>query len=222
MQKRGLLVAIEGNEGSGKSTQARRLANAIERDGHHVTLVHEPGSTPLGDHLRAYLKEKHPIVPTAELLLFAAARAQLVETVIAPALAQGTHVVADRFLGSSVAYQGYGRRLDLHMINQVNAAATSGLTPDITIWLDIDPAHGIARADADARSPERRPAARRFEDMPLDFHLRVAQGYYDQSTDPTWHRLDAHRGQEAIAQDALDIFRQAAARQATAPHTNHK
>lgn len=213
MKKRGLLVAIEGNEGSGKSTQARRLAEAIEGDGHPVALVHEPGSTPLGDHLRAYLKEKHPIVPTAELLLFAAARAQLVETVIAPALAEGTHVVADRFLGSSVAYQGYGRQLDLHMVGRINAAATSGLTPDITLWLDIDPAYGIARADADARSPERRPAARRFEDMPLDFHLRVAQGYHAQAEDPTWRRLDAHRGQAAIAQEALEIFRQAVAGQ---------
>lgn len=202
-------MAIEGNEGSGKSTQARRLTDAIEAEGHRVTLVHEPGSTPLGDHLRTYLKEKHPIVPTAELLLFAAARAQLVEAVIAPALAEGRHVVADRFLGSSVAYQGYGRQLDLTTVAQVNAAATSSLTPDVTIWLDIDPAYGIARAYADAQSLERRPAARRFEDMPLDFHLRVAQGYYDQSADPTWHRLDAHRSQQAIALDALAIFREA-------------
>ena len=212
MRKRGLLVAIEGNEGSGKSTQALQLAEAVEAEGHQVTLVHEPGSTQLGDHLRIYLKEKHPIVPTAELLLFAAARAQLVESVIAPALAEGRHVVADRFLGSSIAYQGYGRKLDLATVAQVNAAATSGLTPDVTIWLDIDPAYGIARADADANSQERRPAARRFEDMPLDFHLRVAQGYYDQSTDPTWHRLDAHRSQLAIAQDALAIFRAALAK----------
>lgn len=214
MRKRGLLVAIEGNEGSGKSTQARLLTQAIAAEGHQVTLVHEPGSTPLGDHLRTYLKEKHPIVPTAELLLFAAARAQLVETVIGPALAQGTHVVADRFLGSTVAYQGYGRQLNLDAVAQVNAAATSGLTPDLTIWLDIDPAHGIARADADAQSQERRPAARRFEDMPMDFHLRVAQGYYDQSADPNWHRLDAHRGQSAIMQEALGIFRAALAQAA--------
>ena len=212
MPPKGLLIAFEGNEGSGKSTQARRLQNTLTDRRHQSILIHEPGSTPLGDHLRTYLKEKHPITPMAELLLFAAARAQLVTTVIRPSLDAGTHVLADRFLASSVAYQGHGRQLDLTTVDQINAAATAGLVPDITFWLDIDPAAGIARADAEMMIHERRPAARRFEDMPLDFHERVSEGYQQQSTDPTWHRIDALLPELAIAADIADTFLAAASK----------
>ena len=210
MPKQGLLIAFEGNEGSGKSTQARRLQHYITARGHHSILIHEPGSTPLGDHLRSYLKEKHPITPTAELLLFAAARAQLVETLIRPSLANETHVIADRFLASSVAYQGHGHQLNLATVDQINAAATGGLTPDITFWLDIDPAAGIARADAETAIHERRPAARRFEDMPLDFHKRVARGYHQQASDLTWTRVDALLPEREIADQIAHSFLAAA------------
>ena len=206
MPAQGLLIAFEGNEGSGKSTQARRLHDYITARGHHSILIHEPGSTPLGDHLRTYLKEKHPITPMAELLLFAAARAQLVATVIRPSLDAGTHVLADRFLASSVAYQGHGHQLHLATVDQINAAATGGLTPDITFWLDIDPAAGIARADAETTTHERRPAARRFEDMPLDFHKRVAEGYRKQASDPSWTRVDALLPEREIANHIAESF----------------
>ena len=206
MPTKGLLIALEGNEGSGKSTQATLLQRAIQDLGHTSIVIHEPGSTPLGDHLRTYLKEKHPIVPMAELLLFAAARAQLVQTVIEPAMAAGTHVIADRFLASSIAYQGHGRQIDLTTVDQVNAAATAGLRPDATIWLDIPPPTGIARADEDTLTNVRSVAARRFEDMPIQFHIRVSQGYTSLAKDPTWHRIDANLPLNDIADQATRVF----------------
>ena len=207
MSRKGIFIAIEGNEGSGKSTMATRLLEKILQAGHRAIAIHEPGSTPLGDHLRTYLKEKHPIDPTAELLLFAAARAQLTNTVILPALNGGTHVIADRYKASTVAYQGFGRQLDLHTVDDVNAAATGGLDPDLTLWLDIPPGTGIDRANADAFSLkyERRAAARRFEDMSLEFHQRVARGYRHQADNPGWSRLDATLPLDLLTETAYRI-----------------
>lgn len=207
MSPRGVFIAIEGNEGSGKSTLTGRLLEKILQAGHRAIAIHEPGSTPLGDHLRTYLKEKHPIDPTAELLLFAAARAQLTNTVILPALNDGTHVIADRYKASTVAYQGFGRQLALHTVHDVNDAATGGLDPDLTLWLDLPPETGIARANAETSSLtyERRATARRFEDMPLEFHQRVAQGYRHQSDNPGWRRLDATLPPDVLTETAYRI-----------------
>ena len=128
--RKGLLITLEGGDGAGKSTQARRLRNRLARAGHSVLLVVDPGGTALGQRLRRLLKFfRHEITPQAELLLFLASRAQLTQEVILPALAQGAIVVCDRYADSTVAYQGYGRGLDLESIHRLNARATQELRP---------------------------------------------------------------------------------------------
>ena len=136
----GLFVTLEGCEGSGKSSQARRLRGSLNGLGIPVTVVREPGGTALGDKLRRILKfSSIPLTPEAELLLFNASRAELVRQVIVPALKNGHVVICDRFTDSTVAYQGYGRGLSLDIVRSVNTAAAGDLKPDITILLDISP-----------------------------------------------------------------------------------
>ena len=211
MTEQGFLIAFEGGEGSGKTTQAQLLLDSLNRNAPQAILIHEPGSTPLGNHLRAYLKENHPIHPLAELLLFAAARAQLTHTVITPALKAGTHVIADRFKASTIAYQGYARQLPLSTVQYINDTATSLLDPDLTLWLDIPPQDGMRRADQDSHTLayERRPTARRFENMPLGFHQLVHQGYAEQSSHPGWHRLDATLPKHELADQIYILFNDA-------------
>ena len=166
----GLLISFEGGDGAGKSTQARRLRNRLARAGHPVRLLAEPGGTVLGQRLRRLLKfSRHEITPQAELLLFLASRAQLTQEVILPALAQGAIVLCDRYADSTVAYQGYGRGLDLEGIHRLNAGATQGLRPRLTALLDVPPEEALQR---------RAPAARdRMERDAAGFHARVQQGY---------------------------------------------
>ena len=185
----GLFVAFEGCEGSGKSTQAERLYQRLLQLGEKAIVVHEPGSTQLGTYLRQYLKSKLPLTKEAELLLFEAARAQLVADELGPRLGEGYIVIADRFAASSVAYQGYGRRIDIEAVQRLNDFATAGLTPGLTILLDVGPSEGLRRVG----EPQLRMALdptegaevgrqdieghRRFEDEPLNFHTRVRDGY---------------------------------------------
>ena len=188
----GVFIAFEGGEGAGKSTQARRLQNALAAAGHRPLLLHEPGSTALGDYLRAYLVDGRALSSPAELLLFAAARAELVSRVIAPQLAAGGIVIADRFAGSTVAYQGYGRGLNLAQIAWLNDFATAGRYPDLTILLDIDPAIGMERVRS--RQPELGIASgatpNRFEDETLAFHRAIRRGFRQQAADsPAGWRL---------------------------------
>lgn len=168
----GLLVTFEGGEGAGKSTQARRLVDALASRGHGAVLVREPGGTPTGESVRSLLLdvERGPRVDRAELLLYLAARAELVDTVIRPALARGEIVVCDRFVDASVAYQGGGRRLGDTQVAALNDFATDGLVPDVTFLLDIDPAEGLARVAGRGR-PDR------IEREPLAFHARVRDAY---------------------------------------------
>ena len=135
-----VFIALEGGEGAGKSTQAQLLVTRLQREGRHATLVHEPGTTPLGQHLREYLKSKQKIAPEAELLLFEASRAELMAEVIQPSLDHGISVIADRFAASSIAYQGYGRRIGGKKVRQFNDFATGGLYPDLNILLNLPPA----------------------------------------------------------------------------------
>ena len=141
----GLFVAFEGCEGSGKSTQAERLYQRLLQLGEKAIVVHEPGSTQLGTYLRQYLKSKLPLTKETELLLFEAARAQLVADELGPRLGEGYIVIADRFAASSVAYQGYGRRIDIEAVQRLNDFATAGLTPGLTILLDVGPSEGLRR-----------------------------------------------------------------------------
>ena len=139
MSRRGLFITFEGVEGAGKSTQTRRLAASLEKEGVSVLVTREPGGTPISERIREVLleREHHKMVSTTELLLYAAARSQHVAECIAPALAEGRTVISDRFGDATTAYQGHGRGLDLELIHRLNRVATGGLVPDLTIVLDV-------------------------------------------------------------------------------------
>jgi dTMP kinase len=167
----GRLIAFEGVEGSGKSTQLELLRRLLVSRGREVVVTREPGGTPAGERVRALVLD--PAVelhPRAEALLFAAARAELVEAVIRPALERGAVVLCDRYLDSSLAYQGEARGLGRGPVSQVNRFATGGLLPDLVVLLDLDPAAGLARR---ARDPDR------IEAQDLDFHRRVRAAFRD-------------------------------------------
>lgn len=169
-QPGGVLFAFEGGEGSGKSTQARLLAIWLRENGYDVLATHEPGATKVGMRLRALLLDTtHTgLSPWAEVLMYAADRAEHVASVIGPALDRGTIVVTDRYLDSSLAYQGAGRQLPLEEIRKANERATGGLVPDLTFLLDLPPAEGLNRR---ARSADR------LEAEPEQFHERVRAGF---------------------------------------------
>ncbi|MEI7925278.1 MAG: dTMP kinase [Chloroflexota bacterium] len=144
---RGVFVTLEGGEGAGKSTQIAAIARLASAAGREVVTCREPGGTPLGERLRAALfataEGETPPAPAAELLVFTAARAQLVAEVIRPALNRGALVICDRFSDSTLAYQHYGRGLELPMVEAANRAATQGLAPDLTLLLDLAPQVGF-------------------------------------------------------------------------------
>jgi len=168
---RGRLIAFEGVEGAGKSTQVELLRQALEKAGHRVVTTREPGGTTVGERVRAILLDPASTLDArAEALLFAAARAQLVEQVIRPALERGEVVLCDRFLDSSLAYQGVARGLGLEPVAAINGFATGGLLPDLVVLLRLDPAEGLAR---------RRGSRDRIECQDLEFHQKVAQGFLD-------------------------------------------
>ena len=173
MARRGLFITFEGVEGAGKSTQIRRLATSLEKEGVSVLITREPGGTPISERIREVLLERkhHKMVSTTELLLYAAARSQHVAQCIAPALAEGQIVISDRFGDATVAYQGHGRGLDLELIHHLNRVATDGLVPDLTIVLDVPVKVGLGRARRRRRSMDR------LEMEDFEFHQRVREGY---------------------------------------------
>lgn len=211
---RGRLIALEGGEGSGKSTQAERLAARLTLAGIPAVLTREPGSTPLGNHLRNYLKSKQPICPESEAMLFAAARAQMVQDIIRPNIEKGMTVVSDRFEASTAAYQGYGRKGDLGFIEILNGKATGGISAELTILLDLEPEKGLERAgkpqlrlslDPQEEADRARLDAeghRRFEDLTIGFHRRVRKGYrLLAGSRPGWAVVDAARSEEEVAEE---------------------
>lgn len=191
---RGLFVAFEGPEGAGKSTQLLRLAARLRAAGHDPVPTREPGGTPAADRIReVILDTRLRIDPLAEFLLYAASRAQHVAEVIAPALEAGRTVLTDRFTAASVAYQGYGRGLDLGFVHAMNDRVTGGLTPDLVVLFDLDPAIGLERVRG-------RGASDRLENADLAFHGRVRAGFLEQAReDPVrWLVLDAASGPGAV------------------------
>jgi dTMP kinase len=144
-----MFVTFEGVDGSGKSTQARLLAEALRDEGREVVATREPGGTELGERVRELVLHGNGVSPWAEATLFAAARAQLVEEVIRPALARGADVVCDRYLDSSLAYQGIGRGLGVDRVLELNLVATGGLLPDKTFLLELPAAEAARRRGAD-------------------------------------------------------------------------
>lgn len=171
-------ITFEGVEGSGKSTQIRTLRQQLEGRGHRVLATREPGGCPIADAIRAILLDpaNRALVPRAELLLYAAARAQHVEQVIRPALMEGTIVLCDRFADATTAYQGSGRGLDAGLVGELNAIATAGLLPDLTLLFDMPVELGLARARHRNQS-EAQLDEGRFELEELDFHQRVRTAY---------------------------------------------
>ncbi len=171
---RGVFISFEGSEGCGKSTQIQRLAQRLRDDGYRVLLTREPGGTEIGEQLRHLLqhsKAGHAMAPETELLLFTASRAQLVREVIQPALAEGTIIVADRFLDSTTVYQGVARRLDPAQVAAINGFAVGAVLPKITFVLDLDPE--VARR----RMMQRTLAFDRMENQPDAFYEAVRAGY---------------------------------------------
>jgi len=170
--KAGRFIVFEGGEGAGKSTQARRIAEAIESRGYEVVVTFEPGATAIGQRLREVLLDRQNthLDARTEALLYAADRAQHVTEVIRPALARGAVVISDRYIDSSVAYQAGGRGLPEHEVRRLSRWATSGLVPDLTILLDVDPADGLARTTGPGD---------RLEAETLQFHQRVRATFLD-------------------------------------------
>ena len=164
-----MFISFEGLDGCGKTTQAAMLAAALELEGRTVVRVREPGGTPIGERIRELLLDGDAVIGgAAEALLYAAARAQLVDQVILPALARGEVVVADRFIDSSLAYQGVARGLGLEQVLQANELATGGLMPDITLLLELPPELAAARR---GETPDR------IESESDGFHAAVAEGF---------------------------------------------
>jgi dTMP kinase len=198
----GLLIAFEGGEGSGKTTQARLISIWLRELGYDVETTHEPGATKVGMRLRALLLDTaHTgMSPQAEALMYAADRAEHVASVIAPALARGAIVITDRYVDSSLAYQGAGRRLPVEEIARFNWWATGGRVPDLTILLDMDPIAGLQR---------RTRSADRLEAEPAEFHQRVRAGFLALAhADPSRYLvLDADRPQDEITRAIQDRIR---------------
>ena len=195
----GRFLVLEGIDGCGKTTQLRHLANwlpssGLMPEGARLHLTREPGGTALGIALRKLVL--HPPgdaspEPLAELLLYAADRAQHVAQLIRPALEQGHWVLSDRFSGSTLAYQGYGRELDLDLIQQLEQIATAGLVPDLTFWLELSVEESLLRRDA--RSNDR------IEAEGVDFLTRVATGFAVLARERSWVPLQADQQVESVS-----------------------
>ena len=198
-------IAFEGINGCGKTTLMRSISGALRSAQVPVIETREPGGTPLGEELRKLLLDwpGDKKSARAELLLFAAGRAEHVDKVIQPSLSEGSWVLCDRFMHSSVAFQGYGRGLDLHLIEQANEFAVQGTIPDLVILLDIEPLEGLRRAAS--RSHQGRDA---FEQEELAFHERIRQGFLQcaQTSPLPFLVLDGSRPPESVYEAAALVL----------------
>ncbi|MFC1984588.1 dTMP kinase [Chloroflexota bacterium] len=189
-----LFITFEGGEGSGKSVQAKALYRRLAQSTVPALLTYEPGGTPCGNKIGRWLKwaEAKDISPVAELLLFNASRAQLVGEVIRPNLESGMVVICDRYAGSTIAYQSYGRGLDLEMVEAINNTATQGLKPDLIVLLDLPVKEGLARKRVKKQD--------RFEQEDIAFHKKVREGYLKMAAnDPQhWVIVDASQTKAKI------------------------
>jgi dTMP kinase len=193
-------IVLEGGEGAGKSTLAAALADRLRAEGREAVVTREPGGTAAGELVRGLLHE--PLTPWAETFAFLVARAQLVHEVIHPALERGAVVICDRFAASTFAYQGYGRGLNLDALQRTNALATRGLEPGLVLFLDLDPAVGLARKRGEAEA-----IRTGLED--LAFHRRVRGGYTALAAagpPGRWITFDASRPADDVARSAWDVL----------------
>lgn len=214
----GIFITFEGGEGVGKSTQSERLLNKLENLGIDVILAQEPGSSDLGNNIRRWIKRTNSSSPLAETLLFEAARAQLMFELVQPALDKGKVVILDRYIDSTLAYQGYARGMDLATINTLNEIATANLVPALTVLLDLDPEKSLARVsnkpslfdktDGKAATRVDNESERRFEQAPLKFHKAVRKGYLELSKqDARWCVVKADQAGHRIADAILKRVR---------------
>ena len=189
----GVFIVLEGGDGSGKTTQAKALYRRLLFRGYPALLTQEPGGTVLGERVRRIIKGHTAVTPLAWLFLFSAARAQLLKEVIHPALEQGVAVVCDRYIPSTIAYQGYGHGLELATVRQVIDATTNGFESDIVVFLDSSPDVGLTRKKGQNGD--------RFDSEDTEFHNRVRHGYFDlASKDPhRWMVVDAGLPIEQVA-----------------------
>lgn len=198
----GYFIAFEGGEGTGKSCQAKAAAEELRSRGWAVTLTREPGHTHIGSQIRGMLLDcaNADLVPRAEALLYAADRAQHAAQAIRPALERGEIVVCDRYIDSSVAYQGHGRDLGSFDISYLSMWATNGLLPHMTVVLDLDVREALKR---------RKPVADRIESEPLDFHERVRHGFLRQAADQPWRYVvvDSAPPVQDVADDIMRRLR---------------
>lgn len=191
-----MFVTLEGPEGSGKTTLCARLEHMLADKGYEVVCVREPGGTVIGQQVRDVLLDQGNtgMLPETEFLLFSASRAQLVREVVVPHLESGAIVLCDRFLDSSLAYQGYGHRLDVGVLEKISSFVTSGVTPDVTVLLDISPEEGLRRRKQD---PE---TWNRLDAYAIDFHERVRKGFLRlaEKNPNRWKVVDASQSEETI------------------------
>ena len=198
---RGKFITFEGPEGGGKSTHIRLLAERLRAEGRTVLVTREPGGTPLAEKIRGLVREEldDPPVTRSEVLLFLAARAQVVSQVIRPALARGEWVLCDRFADSTFAYQGYGRGIDVGLLRNFNDFATEGLVPDLTILLDVP--LEVSRSRLAARQAATATAADRIEQAGVMFHRRLREGFLElaQAEPNRFAVIDSSGGVEQVA-----------------------
>jgi dTMP kinase len=198
-----LFITFEGPEGSGKTTQVKRLSERLRERGCNVLAVREPGGTSISEQIREVLHslDNREMQPRTEILLYCAARAQLVGQIIRPYLESGDVVLCDRYADSTLAYQGYGRGLDLPTLRMILDFATGGLVPDLTLYLDIDVEAGLKRKKTGGEEWNR------MDDLAVDFHRRVRAGYLEMiAQQPArWAVVDAAKSAETLADDIWRI-----------------
>lgn len=204
-----MFITFEGIDGSGKTTQVARVVDALKSRGLDLLVTREPGGTVVGEQIRTVLMDKANTAMTAraELLLFCASRAQLVSEVLRPHLEGGGVLICDRYIDSSLAYQGYGHGLGADAVWPVLAFATSGLVPDLTIYLDISPEEGLRRR---AKASQQGEEFNRLDAMASDFHQRVYAGYAEIAlmAGSRWKTVNAAQTPDAVFSDIMALIDQ--------------
>lgn len=205
---RGLFITFEGPDGAGKTTQIKMLEEYLLAKGKKVKLTREPGGTKISEGIRGLLLDANNkgMVDRTELLLYAASRAQHVDELIAPAVEEGQVVICDRFYDSTLAYQGYGRGIDISLIEQLNLIATKGINPDLTILLDIDVNKGLSRVQS-----QRGSALDRLEGEKIEFHEKVRAGFLILARENPQRIkvISADRSADEIFLDIINLITQA-------------
>lgn len=194
-----MFITLEGPDGSGKSMQVPALSDFIRRQGYEVLTTREPGGTFIGDQIREVIMrmDNKSMNPRTEILLFCAARAQIVAEVIRPQLEKGVVVISDRYADSTLAYQGYGHGIELAVLRQILSFATGGLTPDLTLLMDVDVEKGLARRLSGGGEWNR------LDDYELAFHRRVRNGYFElaRAEPERWVLIDAEQSPQQVQED---------------------